>query len=109
MIRSRLFDSFYIAGFQRYDGAFVFNQLQVGTVLSLVPVFDNPYDPDAIALHFNSTMLGYIPREKNSVISQLLYFGHSDVFECRITQVNPDEDPWKQVRVGVYIRDKTSH
>ena len=107
MKRSRLFDSFYIAGFQRYDGAFVFNQLAVGTTLSLVPEFDNPYDPDAIALYLNGEMLGYVPRDRNEVLAQLLYFGHSDVFECRVLQVNPENEPWKQVRVGIYVLDKS--
>lgn len=107
MKRSRLFDSFHIAGFQRYDGAFIFNQLGVGTTLSLVPEFDNPYDPEAIALYFGNTMLGYVPRDRNEVLSQLLYYGHNDVFECCVLQVNPEENPWKQVRVGVYVTDKS--
>lgn len=103
MVRSRLFSSFYIAGFQRYEGATVFDQLKVGTALSLVPEFDNPYDPDAIALYFEQTMVGYIPRDLNEAIAQLLYFGHSELFECHILQVNPENDPWKQVRVGIYV------
>ena len=52
-------------------------------------------------------MLGYVPRDRNEVLSQLLYFGHNDVFECRVLQVNPEENPWKQVRVGVYVTDKS--
>lgn len=103
MVRSRLFNYFYIAGFQRYEGAAVFDQLKVGTALSLVPEFDNPYDPDALALYLGQTMIGYVPRDLNETIAQLLYFGHSEIFECRILQVNPENDPWKQVRVGIYV------
>jgi hypothetical protein len=33
------------------------------------------------------------------------YYGHADVFEVRILQVDKEAAPWQQVRVGVYIRD----
>lgn len=108
MQRSRLFSSFLIAGFQRYDGTLVMNRLSVGSPISLVPEFDNPYDPCAVALYFGDVMLGYVPRELNEEISQFLYFGHADIFEARVLQVNPEADPWKQVRVGVYVTDKSS-
>lgn len=107
MKRSRLFLSFAVAGFQRYDGALVFNQLSVGSGLSLVPELDNPYDPCAMALYFDEAMIGYVPRDLNEELSQLFYFGHGDVFEARVLQVNPEKEPWKQVRVGIYVKDKS--
>ena len=109
MIRSRLFDSFHIAGFQRYDGASVLSQLEVGTPLSLVPDFSNPYDPEAVALMFGNVMLGYVPCERNAQLAQFLYFGHGNAFECKVTQVDPQQDPWRQVRVGVYVVDRSQH
>ena len=32
-------------------------------------------------------------------------FGHSDAFECHVMQANTQADPWKQVRVGIYVVD----
>lgn len=35
----------------------------------------------------------------------LLHFGHADALEARILQANPEADPWKQVRIGLYMAD----
>ena len=34
-----------------------------------------------------------------------MYFGHEDVFEAFVLGVDPEAEPWKQVRVGVRVRD----
>ena len=44
---------------------------------------------------------------QNFLIAQLLRFGHNDVVECRILKVNAKGETWKQVRVGLYVVDKT--
>lgn len=102
---SRHVSTFFVAGFQHHDGALVFDKLKVGTPLQLVPERDNPYDPDAMALSIDGVMIGYVPREENALVSLLDYYGHADVFEVRVLQVNPEASPWEQVRVGLYVRD----
>lgn len=102
---SKHVDTFFVAGFQHNDGALVFDQLKVGKKIQLVPEPDNPYDPTAVALFFDKTKIGYVPRDNNSLIALLAHYGHEDVFECRILQVNPEADPWEQVRVGIYVTD----
>lgn len=102
---SKHVDTFFVAGFQHHDGALVFDQLKVGARVELVPEFDNPYDPNAIALYFQDTMIGYVPAAKNSMLALLSYYGHASVFECRILQVDPEANPWEQVRVGIYVTD----
>ena len=103
--RSKHLDTFFVAGFQNYDGALVLDELKPGTPLSLCPEPDNPHDPDAIALYFKTSKLGYVPRSSNELIAQLAYFGHADVFECHVLQVDPMEAPWEQVRVGLFVSD----
>lgn len=103
--RSRNFDSFFVAGVQYHDGVFALGELKVGDVLELVPEFDNPYDPNAVAIYYQGAHLGYVPSEHNYVFSNLLYFGHNNVFECRVMQVDLSADPWKQLRVGIYLKD----
>ena len=49
--------------------------------------------------------IGYVPADKNGLISTLAFFGHTSVFECRVLQVAPEKDPWEQVRVGIYVVD----
>lgn len=99
-------DTFYVAGFQRYDGMMVVHDIAAGDFLNMVPEPDNPYDPDAIKLEFNGTKIGYVPKEKNGLAALFAFYGHEDVFECRVTQVDPQAEPWKQVRVSLFITDK---
>ena len=101
---SRHLCTFFIAGFQRYDGALVLSDLKPGAVLSIQPQPENPYDPNALALVFDSTMLGYVPKASNELPALLMFYGHS-IIEARVLQVNPEADPWEQVRVGLYFTD----
>ena len=87
--RSRLYASFHIAGFQYWDGALVLDRLKVGKALELVLEPGNPYDPDAVALYNEGSKLGFVPRELNGNLAQLLAFGHTGVFEARVQQVAP--------------------
>lgn len=102
---SRQLASFHVAGFKYWDGILVLDQLKPGTPLSLVPERDNPYDPNAVALYHGTAKLGYVPRAINSELATLCFFGHAGIFECRVLQANPDEEPWKQVLVGLYVLD----
>ena len=101
----RSIDNFYIAGFQRYDGMLVLSDIKPGALLDMVPEPDNPYDPEAVKLEFNGVKLGYMSKEKNGLAALLAFYGHDDVLECRVTQVNPEADPWKQVRVSLFVTD----
>lgn len=102
---SRHIATYYIAGFQHWDGALALAALKPGAELSLVPEPDNPYDPDAVAVCFESTKLGYVPASENALVSLMSLYGHADAFELRVLQVDPEAAPWKQVRVGLYVRD----
>ena len=102
---SRQVSTFFIAGFKNYDGAGELGKLAPGKKLKLRPEPDNPHDPDAVALYRGKTKLGYVPRGENGLIALLSFYGHADVFECRVLQVDKRADPWKQVRVGVFVCD----
>ena len=102
---SRLIDTFHIKGFKNYDGALVLDKLSAGKQLDLVPEPDNPYDHDAIRIELAGIKLGYVPKERNGMMSLMAFFGHADVFECRILQVDDRANPWEQVRVGIYVKD----
>lgn len=75
-------------------------KLKPGKKLELIAEPDNPHDPDAVAIYRRGVHLGYVPGDSNATIAQLLRFGHANVLECRIMQVDKKADPWKQVRVG---------
>lgn len=102
---SRNLFTFHIAGFQHHDGALVLSQIKAGDALELVPEPDNPHDPDAVAVKFRGTMLGYVPADSVGPLSVMFHYGHADVFECIVIQVAPENDPWKQVRASVRVTD----
>lgn len=103
--RSKQIDSFHVHGFQFWDGALVVASMKVGDALELRTEEDNPHDADAVALFFGNAKLGYVPACKNALLAQLLYFGHKDVVEARVLQIDLEADPWNQVRIGLYMTD----
>lgn len=103
--RSKQMGNFHIRGFQFWDGALVLNSMKAGDALKLRAEGDNPYDADAVALYRDDVKLGYVPSGQNELLAQLIYFGHADVVEVRVLQVDAEAEPWNQVRVGLYMTD----
>ena len=91
---SRVLLSFHIAGFQYADGALVLGDLKVGDKLTLCAERDNPHDPEAVAIYYGNTKLGYVPGNEVGPLSLMMYYGHEDVFEARVQQVAPERSPW---------------
>ncbi|MDR3245998.1 MAG: HIRAN domain-containing protein, partial [Prevotellaceae bacterium] len=71
-MNDRHFANFHIAGFTYYDGVDVFYELRIGTKLILKAEPTNQFDAYAVAIYYNDTKLGYVPREKNKEISKFL-------------------------------------
>lgn len=102
---SRHFMDFHVAGFAYYDGLEVIGKLKLGKVVDLVVEPDNPHDPEAVAIYYRGTKLGYVPQGKNTLLSTFLYFGHENLFEARIQAVNLESHPERQFRVVVKVKD----
>lgn len=84
-------------------------ELKVGTKLELERELNNPYDPQAVAIYYGDTKLGYIPASSNKEIGKFLELGHTDLFEARVQAVSPEAThPEKQVRVVVFIKGKNN-
>ncbi len=105
-MKDRHFSHFHIAGFTYYDGIDVYKHLQIGTELRLEAEPTNSHDPNAVAIYYKQTMLGYVPSEYNSLISKFLQLGYTDIFEVKINQKNKEAYPEKQIRVVVRIAKK---
>jgi hypothetical protein len=103
----RHFTHFNIAGFSYYDGAVVFNQLTIGTELTLVYEPENKYDPKAVMLCYGEYKLGYVPRGINDEISKLLEMGYN-IFEARIQRLDAKENPENQVGVIVHLKENVT-
>ena len=103
---SRSYLDFHIAGFAHHEGLSVIENLTLGTQVSLRCEPGNPYDAQAVAIYFGETKIGYVPRDDNPYLFQLLYYGHSGIFEARINKVDTAAHPEQQFRVAVKIADK---
>jgi len=102
-MNERYFTNFHIAGFTFYDGIDVFQQLTIGAILTLKAEPENKFDPYAVAIYFNETKLGYIPKKKNEEISKFLNLGYSQLFEAHINRITADTHPEEQIGVVVRI------
>lgn len=108
-IYSRHITDFNVAGMRYWDGALVLDELKVGANLTMIVEENNPHDPDAVAIYWKDTKIGYVPRDLNWLPALLLRFGHRDVLECRILKVNKEADTWKQLQAGIYVTDKSNN
>jgi HIRAN domain len=101
--KKRHYSTFNIAGFSYWEGCIVFNELKIGTLLTLVREEVNKFDSYAGAIFYGESKLGYIPRSENKEISKFLELGYTNLFEARINRLTPDLSPEDQVGIIVYI------
>lgn len=102
-----------LAGRQYHDADEVWDELHVGTILELKRDLDNRYDKNAVAAVYHTVgedkreteeyLLGYIPNGENEVIARLLEMGWEDIFECRISKINPEAHYENQIRLTIRI------
>ena len=108
------FKECHLAGRQYWDVDEVWDELHVGTCLELKRDLENRHDMNAVAVVYHTIddqtgetedyMLGYIPRDENETIAQLLEMGWEEIFECRISKLNPDAHYENQIRLTIKVR-----
>ena len=91
-----------LAGFQYHAGEALWSRLQVGDALALIREPDNPHDPRAIRVEWRGVMLGYLPRAENAAVAAAMDRG--DRVEGRIAALTPHRNPWRRVRIAVFVR-----
>ncbi|WP_124641287.1 HIRAN domain-containing protein [Amniculibacterium aquaticum] len=94
---------FNIAGFTYYDGALVFQKLNIGTKLNLVLEPDNKYDARAIAIYYKDHKIGFVPRTENRILYKLLMVGLKRNLQVVIQRVSKNEHPENQIQVVVHL------
>jgi len=105
--KDRTLFEFPISEFNFNDGIDVINDLKVGVSVSLYSEPDNPYNPDAVAIFFGDTKIGYVPAG-DGYLGQLLYFGYNDIVEAQISQRNTESLNENFFRVVVKVIDNRS-
>jgi hypothetical protein len=99
--RRYLLNNCFIAEFQHHAGPTLLDELNVGTRLALVPEPENIYDRYAVRLEFDGNHVGYIPREQNRTVSELLQQGAP--LSCTVTALSPEAPLSEAVRIEVSI------
>lgn len=99
------FKSFHVAGFAYHEGAYVFEELKIGSIIDLKRESNNHHDENAIEMRFNSKKIGYVPKEHNAEMAAIMKAGH-DIFEVVVQQLKPQTHPERQVKVAVFIKPK---
>jgi len=95
-----------LAGFSHTEGYMVLDDMKPGQLLTMIREDENKFDKEAIALFYHDLHVGYIPACENGELAMLMDYGWSELFECRITQVNKEAHPEHQVQIRVNLLRK---
>ncbi len=90
-----------LAGFQYYGGKILWDEMREGDRLALVREPDNRHDPFAVRVEWRGAKLGYLPRSDNRDVAEEMDRGTP--IAGRIGRLTTDRNPWKRVRVDVYV------
>ena len=108
--KKKFFMDCHLAGRKYHDADEVWDKLKVGTLLKLERDLHNPYDAEAVAVVFHNSedgddyYIGYIPCTHNETLAKFLEMGWTDIFECRISKINPDAHPEYQIHLVIKIK-----
>ena len=100
----------HLAGRKYHDADEVWDKLKVGTRLQLERDANNRYDAEAVAVMYHDDeeddnyCIGYIPSVDNETLAKFLDMGWADIFECRISKINPDAHPEYQIHLVIKIK-----
>jgi hypothetical protein len=89
-----------LAGFQYHSGEAHWSRLKPNDRVTLRRDPGNRHDARAIAVEWQGVMLGYVPREANFAVSQMLDRGER--VEGRIARLQSTQDPWKRVGLELF-------
>ncbi len=90
-----------VAGFQFHEGEAHWGRMKAHDALTLRREPGNRHDPRAVRVEWRGVALGYLPREANYAVSQMLDGGVA--VEAHIRELRFSDDPWKRVMIEVAV------
>lgn len=90
-----------LAGFQYHAGKILWDEMREGDPLSLIREPHNRHDPQAIRVEWRGVKLGYLPRSDNPLVAAAMDRG--EPFSARVGRLLVHPDPWKRLRVDVFL------
>jgi hypothetical protein len=99
-------ERFYIAGFKFHQGVIKVakDKISKGDVVTLVPAPNNPYDENAIEVHHDGDMIGFVPKAVNQNL--IPFFDGLDSFPGELIKVDKEAanaEPWKAIKVLIQL------
>lgn len=95
-----IYDDF-IRGMWYYEGRNNSHWINIGDPLDLVREPENKYDRNAIEIYWKALKLGYLPREDNLVLSNLLDRGM--LLKADVKEVYANNSLHERIRINVEI------
>lgn len=106
-----------VAGIHFHDIGEIWDELYVGAKLALVREPFNPHDRYAVAVALADDyltpeafdfdfILGYIPRQQNSVVAAILDMGYADMLEAEISALKPYGPYSDRLHIQVFLKSK---
>lgn len=91
---------FYVAGVKHHKLFSVINEIEEGKKLNLVLEPTNTFDPYAVRIEYEGTMLGYVPKKHSEEVYQWIKDAHQKV-GCTVIELNKEIDPWRMLKVSI--------
>ena len=90
-----------LAGAQFHSLPDVWSKVRAGDALTLEREPENRHDRLAVRVLWRGQMLGYLPRAANFEAAAEMDAGQR--LSARIGRITDDADPWKRLRVDVFV------
>jgi hypothetical protein len=90
-----------LAGAQFHSLPDVWSKVRAGDALTLEREPENRHDRLAVRVLWRGHMLGYLPRAANFEAAAEMDAGQR--LSARIGRITDDADPWKRLRVDVFV------
>jgi len=97
----------FVRGFRFYKGPELLKQIQTGEKLRLQREKENKQDALAIAVYYKNEKIGFVPKEKNEVLSALMDGGVAEL-HAEITHLELDAETWENVHFAIYLLGEES-
>lgn len=90
-----------IAGLQYYHGIENLSNFKINDKVQLKRESENIHDKYAIAVYWNNLKIGFIPRNNNKVLANLI--DSRKILHSEIKYINADSSLWNKVFVIVFL------
>lgn len=105
--KQTLYKKCTVAGINFHNIEEIWDELRIGTELTLIRDHHNKYDKNAIAVAFkNNFIIGYIPRKENEEIARLMDLELSIIFQAEICELYEHRPYNDRIHILIYISNQ---